>query len=285
MTTDLKTMVIYHGKCLDGFTAAWVANWALSLQSEPPQEWVVDAVPAQYGDAPPDVTDREVFIVDFSYPPEVLREMADKALRVRVIDHHKTAIEKLEGFDHPDVVLHLSTERSGAYLAWEYFFGDQHVPSIVEYVDDRDRWVFNNVDTKPFNEALFSYPQNPASWAFAYTSPHKLVEDGHAFLRKQEKDIKASIEAGLMIGEIGGFSVPTVNTAANISETCHTLLHMFPDAPFAATWWVRSDGKQVWSLRSRNESDVDVAAIAQRYGGGGHKHAAGFTGNKVEVDK
>lgn len=280
-----QTMVIYHGKCLDGFTAAWVANWGMTSAKAPPSKWHVEAIPAQYGEAPPDVTGREVIIVDFSYPPDVLREMADKAWHIHVIDHHKTAIEKLEGFDHPNVKLFLNTERSGAYLTWQYFFEGHPVPRIVEYVDDRDRWVFNNVDTKPFNEALFSYPQNLPSWNFAYDSPHVLVEAGHSLLRKQEKDIKDTIEAGLVVGEVGGFSVPTVNTAANISDTCDTLLQMFPDAPFAATWWMRADGKQVWSLRSRKGSDVDVAAIAQKYGGGGHKHAAGFTGNKVEVEK
>ena len=32
-----------------------------------------------------------------------------------------------------------------------------------------------------------------------------------------------------------------------------------------------------FSMRSRTEADgLDVAEIAQRYGGGGHRHAAGF---------
>lgn len=271
-------LVIYHGKCLDGFTAAWVANWALSLDTKPPKAWHVETHAAQYGEAPPDVMEREVFIVDFSYPPEVLREMADEAVRIHVIDHHKTAIEKLAGFEHPDVVLHLDTNRSGAYLTWEYFFGNHwNPPAIVKYVDDRDRWVFDFAETKAFNEALFSYPQNLVSWNFAYDSSHKLIEDGAMLLRKQEKDIAASIEAGLLWRSIAGHSVPTVNTAINISDTCHQLLMQNPNAPFAATWWLRKDGYEVWSLRSRNGTDVDVAAIAQTFGGGGHKHAAGFT--------
>jgi uncharacterized protein len=45
--------------------------------------------------------------------------------------------------------------------------------------------------------------------------------------------------------------------------------------PFAACYWDVPNG-QVFSLRSC-ENGVDVSEIAKQFGGGGHKHAAGFT--------
>lgn len=44
--------------------------------------------------------------------------------------------------------------------------------------------------------------------------------------------------------------------------------------PFAVGWFQRGDGKYAYSLRSRGE--YDVSKLAVRYGGGGHRNAAGF---------
>lgn len=43
---------------------------------------------------------------------------------------------------------------------------------------------------------------------------------------------------------------------------------------FAATYFVNDKGERIYSLRSTG--DFDVAEIAKKYGGGGHKNAAGF---------
>jgi len=271
-------LVIYHAKCLDGFTAAWVANWGLSLSDGPPLEWNVDLHPGVYGEAPPDVTDREVYVVDFSYDPKTMRSMADKAKFLCIIDHHKTAIDALREFDGDNVAMYLSTTRSGAYLTWQWFFDEtRQVPDIVQFVDDRDRWTFKYKETKDFNAGLFELDMNLENWNYAHHNVQALKEAGSIITRKQAKDIQDAIAAGLVWKPIGGVDVPTVNTPSNISETCHQLLVMYPDAPFSAAWWVRGDGKTVWSLRSRNGSEVDVSEVAKSFGGGGHKHAAGFT--------
>ena len=36
------------------------------------------------------------------------------------------------------------------------------------------------------------------------------------------------------------------------------------------------NGKREWSLRS-DDSRLDVSLVAQQYGGGGHRNAAGFS--------
>ena len=46
-------------------------------------------------------------------------------------------------------------------------------------------------------------------------------------------------------------------------------------------WYVDSAGKVRVSLRS--EGDYDVSGIAKRYGGGGHKNAAGFTATLEDI--
>jgi nanoRNase/pAp phosphatase (c-di-AMP/oligoRNAs hydrolase) len=74
------------------------------------------------------------------------------------------------------------------------------------------------------------------------------------------------------IVEIDGHKIPQVNATVLYSEIAEVLCH---GHPFGACWFMRADGKQQWSLRS-DDKGVNVAEIAQRFGGGGHAHAAGF---------
>jgi hypothetical protein len=79
-----KILCIHHSPCLDGFASAWVVGHHYGFDN-------VEFVGVKYGDPVPDMTDREVFIVDFSYPPAILIPAAAKARSVVVLDHHKGA--------------------------------------------------------------------------------------------------------------------------------------------------------------------------------------------------
>jgi len=61
-----------------------------------------------------------------------------------------------------------------------------------------------------------------------------------------------------------------------ISDTLHMALEKYPSARYAVGYF-DLPGKRIYSLRSRQGSEVDVSEIAKRHGGGGHKHAAGFS--------
>ena len=55
----MTPLCIYHGFCADGFTAAWVIwTWYGAGQ--------VEFHAATHGEPPPEVGDREVYVVDFS---------------------------------------------------------------------------------------------------------------------------------------------------------------------------------------------------------------------------
>jgi len=74
---------------------------------------------------------------------------------------------------------------------------------------------------------------------------------------------------------IAGYQVPVVNLSDNISEVGNALCKRFPEYPFSVSYCDRSDGQRSWSLRSIG--DFDVSDIAKKFGGGGHRNAAGFT--------
>ena len=55
----MRPLVIYHGNCADGFSAAW-CFWRKYGTG-------ADYVAGVYQQDPPDVTGRDVYLVDFSY--------------------------------------------------------------------------------------------------------------------------------------------------------------------------------------------------------------------------
>lgn len=58
------------------------------------------------------------------------------------------------------------------------------------------------------------------------------------------------------------------------------ILSTAPEAKFAATITEKTPGCFDVSLRSQQEKGMDVARLAQHFGGGGHRLAAGFRSNK-----
>ena len=127
----MKKLVLYHAHCNDGFGAAWVAHRVFGDGA--------DYVPVHHGDPPPrSYPGREVLVLDFAYPRDVLLEMHEKATSLLVLDHHVTAQRDLEGLDWAVFDL----EHSGAVLAWKHFFPDEATPWLLEYVEDKDLWTW-----------------------------------------------------------------------------------------------------------------------------------------------
>lgn len=88
----------------------------------------------------------------------------------------------------------------------------------------------------------------------------------------ENKDIAELLRVVTREMEIGGHRVLVANLPYTLtSDAGHALAH---GKPFGACYWDTPNGR-VFSLRS-TEAGIDVAEVAQQYGGGGHKHAAGF---------
>jgi oligoribonuclease NrnB/cAMP/cGMP phosphodiesterase (DHH superfamily) len=269
-----KNLVIYHANCTDGFGAAYAAWKKLGDAN-------TEYLPAKYGDALPDVTDRHVYIVDFSYPPEQMLEIASKCAALVILDHHKKAIELLEpvveqmtnmlgGF----CTAVLTTEHSGAILAWDYFHPTTATPILLRHIEDRDLWRFNMQGTRELVAALYSYPMEFAVWDAIVASPSTLFLEGAALGRQGAQHVAAAAtHARPML--IGGVAVPTVNAPHYMaSELGHELSKGLNT--FAAVYIDYADCRK-FSLRSDGATGQDVDIVARQYGGGGHRNAAGFT--------
>lgn len=272
----MTPLVIYHANCWDGFCAAWVARMALGE---------IDAVPAHYGQAPPDVKGRVVYVLDFSYPRDVMAQVATDARRTVVLDHHKTAMDALDGLHQPEsgIDVWFDMNKSGGRLAWEWFSLMGHAlsspdqpraPWLVDYTEDRDLWRHALPDSENINAALRSYPLDFALWDEFHNSvgQREMFKREGAAIRRAERAIVDSHVRNAREMELDGHRVLTVNATVLFSEIAGELAK---GRPFGACYFDRQDGKRQWSLRS-DPDGVDVSVIAKAHGGGGHAHASGF---------
>lgn len=301
------TICVFHGNCADGFTAAWAVYKSLGPD--------IEYFPGVYGKPPPDVKGKHVIMVDFSYKRPVLEGMAQSARSILVLDHHKTAQNDLESFglgSRPDrtwaewqellssaraagygeksayesgnIASLFDTERSGAGITWDYFHPGKKRPPLIDYVEDRDLWKFKMEASREVNAYIFAHEYTFLNWDVLaeeiYSRVAVAVTGGRAIEKKHHKDVKelvAVCKRRMIIDGIviWGASIPFTHT----SDAGHLMSEI---DWFAACYWDTPEGR-VFSLRSAEPSKSnplgghDVSEIAKKYGGGGHKRAAGFT--------
>jgi hypothetical protein len=177
----MKTYILYHGHCYDGYGAAFAA-W-LRYQDN------ATYIPVSYGQLMPQIdNDSDVFILDFSYPREALKELARRTFSLVVLDHHQTAEKDLTGLQEEIADEFYKTERgkelpgspylirfdmnkSGAVLACEFFHGDSikcevgQLGEFFAYLQDRDLWKFELPMSREVSMALRSYPFDFKTWS------------------------------------------------------------------------------------------------------------------------
>jgi oligoribonuclease NrnB/cAMP/cGMP phosphodiesterase (DHH superfamily) len=272
----MKTLCIFHTNCADGFGAAWAVRHALGAEN-------VEFFAGKHQESPPDVTGRDVVIVDFSYPRAVLDSMFGQARSLIVLDHHKTAADALAGIAPPppwDGGFHEGTygalfdmARSGAGLAWDFFHPGRPRPDLINHIEDRDLWRFALPFTREISAALFSYPYDFHIWdGIVLSGTAGLVDDGMAIERKHHKDVEELVKVCRRRMAIDGYDVPVASLPNTLASDAGHL--MAKGEPFAGTYY-DTETHRVFSLRS-TEDGVDVQNIAKNYGGGGHMRAAGF---------
>ncbi len=293
---------IYHGNCADGFGAAWSVNKALDSQ------YNLEFYPGVYQKAPPSVKGKIVIIVDFSYSPDVVLAMLQDARAILIIDHHKTAIDSFTDYDFkgrkidmsnwsktidfsrflenllidqcenagPRIYTYFDLNRSGAMMAWNFFHPDEAPPSLIAHIQDRDLWKFYLPRTREIQACIFSHPYDFTVWDFlSEMDPKVLAREGEAIERKHFKDIDELIKVCMRWMNIGGFKVPVASLPYTLTSDAGHKMADETGSDFAACYW-DTETTRVFSLRS-TESGTDVSEIAKMYGGGGHKHAAGFS--------
>ena len=302
-------IVIYHDKCADGIVAAW-ACW---------RRWFdhPEYMACNYGFAPPaDLAGRNVLMVDFSFPSDVLEAMVaeEGARSIVILDHHKTAmhdllaftldeeawpreitannvgfaLEQLEMACCPPIVGLFDMGRSGARMAWDFAMGTEP-GRLVELAERYDLWRFQpgtgdeaealhvEIQAGDMTIARMEYLDGQLD---RHDGP---IERGLAILRWRDQLVREIAQRAhrRTIAEIENV-IAVECPYSLVSSVGHVLQDLHPDAPFAAMS-VTGASSVSWSLRSRDDR-ADVGAVAKSMGGGGHRNAAGFRMDILDGD-
>jgi oligoribonuclease NrnB/cAMP/cGMP phosphodiesterase (DHH superfamily) len=265
--TKKKIVVIYHASCPDGFGAAYAA-------------WRKFKGGAEYhgvshSQEPLDLAGREVYFLDLVYGPEEMRRVAGTAEKIIVIDHHVSAKESVKFAD--EAVYDLN--HSGAYLAWKYFHPRTPVPRLLLHIEDEDLWKFRLRHTMAVSARLELLDFDFRDWHQAVKNLQKpetrrrFIREGELLAAYRTRLVRRFVEENAVPVRFLGYEALAVNAAKPFaSEVGHALCKLKP--PIGIIWHEKRD---VITVSLRSDGSVDVAELAARFGGGGHKAAAGFS--------
>jgi oligoribonuclease NrnB/cAMP/cGMP phosphodiesterase (DHH superfamily) len=265
---ERDSIVIYHGRCPDGFGAALVCWLTLGERAE--------YLPYQHDMAAPEVKGKDVYIVDFSFDLTTMERLDQDARSITLLDHHKTAERNLADFQCRCGRVHFNLEKSGASLAWEHFHPGDPLPRLIAHIEDRDLWRWAMPNSAEFLSVIDTLPFEFEKWKpyldISDLDYMNLVTAGthmHAkFLSMCRQIAETAVEVevdghkGLMVNAGPEFSSDVGNMLAERSGT------------FGVMWSLEQSGRLKFSLRS--VKGFDVEAIAVKFGGGGHTTAAAF---------
>jgi oligoribonuclease NrnB/cAMP/cGMP phosphodiesterase (DHH superfamily) len=267
-----NALCLYHNDA-DGQCSAAIVRRALGRQ--------VELMALEIGDPLPwDAIDRAdlVAVVDFSFPRQAMLRIQRHSTLIWV-DHHITALESL-GQDMEGVPGRRSVDEAACVLTWQTFFPGQSVPRAVVYIGDRDIWRHAHPETRPFGDGLYQEECDPANdllWVpLLEDDPRllgRLIEDGEKLYAAHLRETRRSIEGYGFEVMFEGHRTLAINGAGTgdmgemIRQAGYDLAYCYIEA-------IRNDRRRTFvTLYS---GSVDVSAIARKYGGGGHRGAAGF---------
>jgi len=271
---DPSPLVLYHGRsCPDGFAAA-LAAWLYYAGR-------VELVGLDHGDTQsvddlPPLDGRAVYILDFSFSAEILRGIEQRAAKLVMLDHHKSAAEKLTGFACRCGVVHFDMDKSGARLAWEFFHPDAPLPDLVRFVEDRDIWAWRFPESAAYLAALDMEPFDLERWreiaAFTPEQLERFMARGAAMDEKFHK-LAADIAEGAQPLTFNGQQGLMVNAPGAFHSLVGEMLSQ-RSGSFALMWTAGKGGVVKVGLRSQR--GYDCIPLAESMGGGGHAQACGF---------
>lgn len=254
----------------------------------------------------------QVWIVDYSIEPEEMRKLLTITKDVTWIDHHKTAIEKYEDFETPIRGIRRDGE-AGCSLTWKYlhWWTDRglgrerfdvvppkgfEVPLAIELIADRDVWAWKHDKlTAEFHAGIALYDIGPSSqvwWQLLDRELEPIPGTGNARAKQEgEEFFQRILSEGRTILQyrtqsyaslrqtiaydtvLSGYKCMAINAAKVGSELFGSENGRMPESHDIYISYYH-DGRQF--IVSLYSAKVDVSRIAEQFGGGGHRGAAGF---------
>lgn len=273
----------YHSADLDGLCSAHIVAMKYphyqmyGINYSDPFPW--DLITAE----------TDVYMVDFSLQPfSDMEKLAGMAKSLTWIDHHKTAIENLYA-DPKERVTYLDKFDNGltAYLrigigacelCWEYLHPDEPVPYGIHLLASYDVWDHSDPNTLPFQYYARIHAQLPPGDVGLDFLTEDIAQYDRSVIGESIMLYEAQLNAKIAKSytyetELDGLRILAWNRHPSNSLNFKAVWDPEKHDVMCAYGYCRD--KWVVSLYT-DKPEVDVSSIAKRYGGGGHKGAAGF---------
>ncbi|XP_061348021.1 uncharacterized protein LOC133293456 [Gastrolobium bilobum] len=313
---NCSAAILYHYPCPDGAFAALAAHLYFKATSLFSPLFFPNTVynPLRAEDLPlHEIGD--LYLLDFVGSPGFVQEISTKVPRVIVLDHHKTALEKLgsESSLGENVTKVIDMARSGATIAFDYFKDKlvspdadivvnhpsvldefERVRQLFQYIEDGDLWRWRLPNSKAFSSGLkdlnieFDARKNPSLFdQLLSIDLDTVISQGMVSLSHKQKLIEdclsKSYEIALGNGAYGHCLAVNADTA--LSELRSELGHQL--ATKSQKMKLRGIGAVVYKVPElendqklkislRSVDNEDTTPISQAFGGGGHRNASSF---------
>jgi hypothetical protein len=266
-TPKQKIVVIYHGRCPDGFGGAWAAWKKFGARAA--------YLPARNRNAPPfPLKNKIVYLIDYTYDEPIIKKLIKDNIRVTAIDHH---VSQLSATKLTEKYLY-DVKRSGAVLAWQYFHAPKKTPMLLRYIEDRDIWKWSVPHSREMLTLL-----DLAEFDFKVWS--RLAKDlddpklQATYLKKGTlldlhfRSLYEKLIPNAELVKFAGHKIYALNCPYYFADDLGHELALKTRS--FSLLWNESGGRIRVSLRSAGKTDV--SKIAKKYGGGGHKQSSGFS--------
>jgi len=264
----MKTAILYHGDCPDGFGGAYAAWKKFGDEAE--------YLPQKHGKPfEGDVSGKDVYMIDFCFPKEQMDAIAAQAGSFTVLDHHE-GVESV-ATSYPNHVY--DPNRSGASIAWAYFHPDTEIPELIRYIEDDDLFRFNLPETRAVLTYLTAHPLTFTYWESVAKalagdiSRKEVLAVASGYKEYFELLAELAVQEAKLI-EFEGHEVyfATAHPLKPLKSLVGNML-VKKKGPFALVVSAHPEGLGV---SIRGDGTVNVADIAAKYGSSGHPNSAGF---------
>lgn len=280
--------IVYHAQCSDGVSSLWCANHYKKID---------EVVACKAGTNPSfNIINKSILFVDLCPSFEYILEISAQCKSVLILDHHKTALDlynKNINNIPSNVTFMLDMTKSGCQITWDYFFPNTKRPWFVDYVGDRDLWLWKLPDSKAINASLFENeyfnPKNLEKLNELINPSIERINElkiyGNILLKNQQKELDISsnraLEATITVNNIT-YNIWLGHTVSALRSELGNILanKKFPNGKypdFSATWVYDVKSDEWWISFRGTESSPDLSVISGFYGGGGHMRASGIT--------
>ena len=314
-----KRVILYHDSCADGVGGVYALLKGLKhigLKVSYPDEMTkpiqtlsedIDIIPCWYGMDTRVIEeyltkDMILIIVDFSFSREVTTLLASKVSELILLDHHKTALDTLDGLDLevPNMVMILDMYKSGTGIAMQYventynYTYDHSDSFILSRIEDRDLYNFKYKETRDVG-MYFEYKGRTLATLLSMVLNHKLspyestvINTEGKLLRDYKDRMNSEIlehyksKFTIVVSKDGvDYNVPFINAPASFFGSEIGAL-MYEDksnlSKVAICFNIGKDFNYVTlSIRSLKGETLTAIDVLEYIGanGGGHKEACG----------